>query len=57
MIDECEFMKRCLDIKRLNQSEIEGDINEDLADQYEKLCTFAGGFGCSIRGSYIRADK
>tara|TARA_Y100000034_G_scaffold102733_1_gene127810 strand:- start:376 stop:549 length:174 start_codon:yes stop_codon:yes gene_type:complete len=57
MIDNCEFMERCPDIERLNRSEIEGRTDKDLVDQHENLCTFAKGFGCSIREGYVGANK
>jgi len=47
----CEFMGICPDIEKLEESKKTGYINEDLADQYEELCTI-GGFKCSTRESY-----
>ena len=41
-IDECEFMKICLDIKRLRKTQEKGDTDPDLEDQYHELCTSGG---------------
>ena len=39
---KCEYMEVCPDIKKLRESEINGHVDEDLADQYQELCLVGG---------------
>ena len=46
---KCEYIEVCPDIKKLRVSEINGNVDEDLADQYEELCSVGGR--CLIKKS------
>ena len=46
---KCVYIDECLDIGRLRKSEISGNVDEDLADQYHELCSVGGR--CLIKKS------
>jgi hypothetical protein len=39
---KCEYMNACPDIKKLEESQINKNVNEDLADQRIELCLVGG---------------
>ena len=39
---KCEYMDACPDIKKLRESQISRNVDEDLADQYQELCSVRG---------------
>ena len=48
-VGECKYMDACPDIKKLGESKRNGNINEDLAEQCQELCTVGGR--CLIKKS------
>ena len=52
---ECEYMDACPDIKRLRESQRNGKVDEDLAEQYQELCIVGGR--CLIRESLEEKSK
>ena len=48
-VGKCEYMDACPDIKKLGESKINGNVDEDLAEQYQELCSVGGR--CLIKKS------
>ena len=48
-VGECKYMDACPDIKKLRESEINGNVDEDLTEQYQELCSVGGR--CLIKKS------
>ena len=48
-VGKCEYMNVCPDIKKLGESQRNKNVDEDLADQEQELCTVGGR--CLIKKS------
>ena len=53
----CEYLDSCSDMKKLIQSQIMGEVDENLADQYFELCSNGaalkdGTITCSLWENY-----